>query len=119
MEDRLKDTDSENKDLDDDDETGEKKENELLLGRKSKPKEKKIRKQEDSDKDSEAEEEKSHERYIVLSLSQEAPISAEATRLEGAFALGAPVPLVSGRGDTSWRRCVLPSESENMLVAPF
>ncbi|XP_049626277.1 AT-rich interactive domain-containing protein 4A isoform X2 [Suncus etruscus] len=61
-EDRLKDTDSENKDLDDDYETGEQKENELLLGRKSKPKEKKIRKQEDSDKDSEADEEKSHER---------------------------------------------------------
>ncbi|KAM5273649.1 AT-rich interactive domain-containing protein 4A [Ctenodactylus gundi] len=64
IEDKVKDSDTENKDVDDDHETAEKKENELLLGRKNIPKQKdrKVKKQEDSDKDSDEEEEKSQER---------------------------------------------------------
>ncbi|XP_075006922.1 AT-rich interactive domain-containing protein 4A isoform X2 [Calonectris borealis] len=63
--DKLKDSNKENKDIEETPENAEKKENETPLGRKSTPKqkEKKIKKQEDSDKESDEEEERQRERY--------------------------------------------------------
>lgn len=62
--DKLKDSNKENKDIEETPENAEKKENETSLGRKSIPKqkEKKIKKQEDSDKESDEEEERQRER---------------------------------------------------------
>uniref|UniRef100_A0A663EPW6 AT-rich interaction domain 4A n=1 Tax=Aquila chrysaetos chrysaetos TaxID=223781 RepID=A0A663EPW6_AQUCH len=62
--DKLKDSNKENKDIEETPENAEKKENEASLGRKSIPKqkEKKIKKQEDSDKESDEEEERQRER---------------------------------------------------------
>ncbi|KFQ08300.1 AT-rich interactive domain-containing protein 4A, partial [Leptosomus discolor] len=61
--DKLKDSNKENKDIEETPENAEKKENEIPLGRKSTPKqkEKKIKKQEDSDKESDEEEERQRE----------------------------------------------------------
>ncbi|XP_074725182.1 AT-rich interactive domain-containing protein 4A isoform X3 [Strix uralensis] len=63
--DKLKDSNKENKDIEETPEHAEKKENETPLGKKSTPKqkEKKIKKQEDSDKESDEEEERQRERY--------------------------------------------------------
>ncbi|XP_071282298.1 AT-rich interactive domain-containing protein 4A isoform X6 [Agelaius tricolor] len=63
--DKLKDSNKENKDVEETPENAEKKENETPLGKKSTPKqkEKKIKKQEDSDKESDEEEERQRERY--------------------------------------------------------
>ncbi|KFP87805.1 AT-rich interactive domain-containing protein 4A, partial [Apaloderma vittatum] len=65
--DKLKDSNKENKDVEETPENAEKKENETLLGRKSTPKqrEKKIKKQEDSDKESDEEEERQREREEI------------------------------------------------------
>ncbi|KFP06444.1 AT-rich interactive domain-containing protein 4A, partial [Calypte anna] len=65
--DKLKDSNKENKDTEETPENAEKKENETPLGRKSTPKqkEKKIKKQEDSDKESDEEEERQREREEV------------------------------------------------------
>uniref|UniRef100_A0A8B9I7J1 AT-rich interaction domain 4A n=1 Tax=Anser brachyrhynchus TaxID=132585 RepID=A0A8B9I7J1_9AVES len=62
--DKLKDSNKENKDVEETLENAEKKENETPLGRKSTPKqkEKKIKKQEESDKESDEEEERQRER---------------------------------------------------------
>lgn len=62
--DKLKDSNKENKDVEETSENAEKKENETPLGKKSTPKqkEKKIKKQEDSDKESDEEEERQRER---------------------------------------------------------
>lgn len=62
--DKLKDSNKENKDVEETPENAEKKENETPLGKKSTPKqkEKKIKKQEDSDKESDEEEERQRER---------------------------------------------------------
>ncbi|XP_061853585.1 AT-rich interactive domain-containing protein 4A isoform X2 [Colius striatus] len=62
--DKLKDSNKENKDIEETPENAEKKENETLLGRKTTPKqkEKKIKKQGDSDKESDEEEERQRER---------------------------------------------------------
>ncbi|XP_009883906.1 PREDICTED: AT-rich interactive domain-containing protein 4A [Charadrius vociferus] len=64
---KLKDSNRENKDVEDTPENVEKKENETPLGRKSTPKqkEKKIKKQEDSDKESDEEEERQREREEI------------------------------------------------------
>ncbi|KFQ48618.1 AT-rich interactive domain-containing protein 4A, partial [Pelecanus crispus] len=65
--DKLKDSNKENKDTEETPENAEKKENETPLGRKSTPKqkEKKIKKQEDSDKESDEEEERQREREEI------------------------------------------------------
>ncbi|KFQ78316.1 AT-rich interactive domain-containing protein 4A, partial [Phaethon lepturus] len=65
--DKLKDSNKENKDIEETPENVEKKENETPLGRKSTPKqkEKKIKKQEDSDKESDEEEERQREREEI------------------------------------------------------
>ncbi|KFV18117.1 AT-rich interactive domain-containing protein 4A, partial [Tauraco erythrolophus] len=65
--DKLKDSNKENKDIEEAPENAEKKENETPLGRKSTPKqkEKKIKKQEDSDKESDEEEERQREREEI------------------------------------------------------
>ncbi|KAF1525190.1 AT-rich interactive domain-containing protein 4A, partial [Eudyptes chrysocome] len=65
--DKLKDSNKENKDIEETPENAEKKENETPLGRKSTPKqkEKKIKKQEDSDKESDEEEERQREREEI------------------------------------------------------
>ncbi|NXK81300.1 ARI4A protein, partial [Amazona guildingii] len=65
--DKLKDSNKENKDIEEMPENAEKKENETPLGRKSTPKqkEKKIKKQEDSDKESDEEEERHREREEI------------------------------------------------------
>ncbi|NXD72103.1 ARI4A protein, partial [Eolophus roseicapillus] len=65
--DKLKDSNKENKDIEEMPENAEKKENETPLGRKSTPKqkEKKIKKQEDSDKESDEEEERQREREEI------------------------------------------------------
>ncbi|XP_061318400.1 AT-rich interactive domain-containing protein 4A isoform X2 [Pezoporus flaviventris] len=65
--DKLKDSNKENKDIEEMPENAEKKENETSLGRKSTPKqkEKKIKKQEDSDKESDEEEERQREREEI------------------------------------------------------
>ncbi|XP_061199570.1 AT-rich interactive domain-containing protein 4A [Neopsephotus bourkii] len=65
--DKLKDSNKENKDIEEIPENAEKKENETPLGRKSTPKqkEKKIKKQEDSDKESDEEEERQREREEI------------------------------------------------------
>ncbi|XP_032044481.1 AT-rich interactive domain-containing protein 4A [Aythya fuligula] len=62
--DKLKDSNKENKDIEETLENAEKKENETPLGRKTTPKqkEKKIKKQEESDKESDEEEERQRER---------------------------------------------------------
>ncbi|NWS74559.1 ARI4A protein, partial [Crotophaga sulcirostris] len=62
--DKLKDSNKENKDIEETPENAEKKENETPPGRKSTPKqkEKKIKKQEDSDRESDEEEERQRER---------------------------------------------------------
>ncbi|KAM9015828.1 AT-rich interactive domain-containing protein 4A isoform 2-T2 [Ara ararauna] len=62
--DKLKDSNKENKDTEEMPENADKKENETPLGRKSTPKqkEKKIKKQEDSDRESDEEEERQRER---------------------------------------------------------
>ncbi|OPJ81309.1 AT-rich interactive domain-containing protein 4A [Patagioenas fasciata monilis] len=62
--DKLKDSNKENKEIEETPENTEKKENETPLGRKSTPKqkEKKLKKQEDSDKESDEEEERPRER---------------------------------------------------------
>ncbi|NXC68991.1 ARI4A protein, partial [Anhinga anhinga] len=64
---KLKDSNKENKDIEETPENAEKKENETPLGRKSTPKqkEKKIKKQEDSDKESDEEEERQREREEI------------------------------------------------------
>ncbi|NXF59342.1 ARI4A protein, partial [Ciccaba nigrolineata] len=65
--DKLKDSNKENKDIEETPEHAEKKENETPLGKKSTPKqkEKKIKKQEDSDKESDEEEERQREREEI------------------------------------------------------
>ncbi|NXP15769.1 ARI4A protein, partial [Thinocorus orbignyianus] len=65
--DKLKDSNKENKDLEETPDNAEKKENETPLGRKCTPKqkEKKFKKQEDSDKESDEEEERQREREEV------------------------------------------------------
>ncbi|KFP67032.1 AT-rich interactive domain-containing protein 4A, partial [Cariama cristata] len=65
--DKLKDSNKENKDIEETPENAEKKENETPPGRKSTPKqkEKKIKKQEDSDKESDEEEERQREREEI------------------------------------------------------
>ncbi|XP_064919284.1 AT-rich interactive domain-containing protein 4A isoform X2 [Columba livia] len=62
--DKLKDSNKENKEIEETPENTEKKENETPLGKKSTPKqkEKKLKKQEDSDKESDEEEERQRER---------------------------------------------------------
>ncbi|XP_071413396.1 AT-rich interactive domain-containing protein 4A isoform X3 [Pithys albifrons albifrons] len=62
--DKLKDSNKENKDTEETPENAEKKENETPLGRKSTPKqkEKKLKKQEDSDKESDEEDERQRDR---------------------------------------------------------
>ncbi|NXJ67946.1 ARI4A protein, partial [Rostratula benghalensis] len=64
---KLKESNKENKDIEETPENAEKKENETPLGRKSTPKqkEKKMKKQEDSDKESDEEEERQREREEV------------------------------------------------------
>ncbi|KAM9556395.1 AT-rich interactive domain-containing protein 4A isoform 2-T2 [Guaruba guarouba] len=65
--DKLKDSNKENKDTEEMPENADKKENETPLGRKSTPKqkEKKIKKQEDSDRESDEEEERQREREEI------------------------------------------------------
>ncbi|NXG46787.1 ARI4A protein, partial [Psilopogon haemacephalus] len=65
--DKLKDSNKENKDVEETPENAEKKENETPLGRKTTPKqkEKKIKKQEDSDKESDEEEDRQREREEI------------------------------------------------------
>ncbi|XP_010179616.1 PREDICTED: AT-rich interactive domain-containing protein 4A isoform X2 [Mesitornis unicolor] len=65
--DKLKDSNKENKDIEETPENAEKKENEPSLGRKSTPKqkEKKVKKQEDSEKESDEEEERQREREEI------------------------------------------------------
>uniref|UniRef100_A0A8C0FNK7 AT-rich interaction domain 4A n=1 Tax=Bubo bubo TaxID=30461 RepID=A0A8C0FNK7_BUBBB len=65
--DKLKDSNKENKDIEETPEHAEKKESETPLGKKSTPKqkEKKIKKQEDSDKESDEEEERQREREEI------------------------------------------------------
>ncbi|NXN15674.1 ARI4A protein, partial [Indicator maculatus] len=67
IQDKLKDSNKENKDVEETPENAEKKENETPLGRKTTPKqkEKKIKKQEDSDKESDEEEERQREREEI------------------------------------------------------
>ncbi|NWW83974.1 ARI4A protein, partial [Rhynochetos jubatus] len=64
---KLKDSNKENKDVEETPENAEKKENETPLGRKTTPKqkEKRIKKQEDSDKESDEEEERQREREEI------------------------------------------------------
>uniref|UniRef100_A0A8C3V217 AT-rich interaction domain 4A n=1 Tax=Catharus ustulatus TaxID=91951 RepID=A0A8C3V217_CATUS len=65
--DKLKDSNKENKDVEETPENAEKKENETPLGKKSTPKqkEKKMKKQEDSDKESDEEEERQRDREEI------------------------------------------------------
>ncbi|NXX92880.1 ARI4A protein, partial [Centropus bengalensis] len=65
--DKLKDSNKENKDIEDTPENAEKKENETPLGKKGTPKqkEKKLKKQEDSDRESDEEEERQREREEI------------------------------------------------------
>ncbi|XP_074852373.1 AT-rich interactive domain-containing protein 4A isoform X3 [Carettochelys insculpta] len=67
MQDKLKDSNKENKDAEETLENAEKRENEMPLGRKTTPKqkEKKLKKQEESDKESDEEEERRQEREEI------------------------------------------------------
>ncbi|KAM9381097.1 AT-rich interactive domain-containing protein 4A isoform 2-T2 [Phaethornis superciliosus] len=97
--DKLKDSNKENKDTEETPENAEKKENETPLGRKSTPKqkEKKIKKQEDSDKESDEEEERQREREEVENKGESEGEEDEDTE---PCLTGTKVKVKYGRGKT-------------------
>ncbi|NWX23797.1 ARI4A protein, partial [Aegotheles bennettii] len=98
--DKLKDSNKENKDIEETPESAEKKENETPLVRKSTPKqkEKKIKKQDDSDKESDEEEERQREREEIENKG-ESEVEEDEEDAEPCLT-GTKVKVKYGRGKT-------------------